>query len=134
MNEKLKHFIMSMNLKEGVSKDQLLSFQDELNTKLPDDYLDFLKFSNGAKGEIGNYYLEIWSIEEIQTTNNELLVEEFAPGLLLFAGDGANELFGFDLRVKEIPVIGVPMIGMSHEDTKFYADTFTNFLEKLTFS
>ena len=123
-----------MELREGAQGEAIYQLERELNIKLPDEYKDFMQYSNGGVGTIGDNYLEIWPIEEINSSNQELLVEEFAPGLLLFGGDGANELFAFDTREANLPVVNVPMIVMCHDDAQFCNETFLGFLNDLSVS
>ena len=45
--------------------------------------------------------------------NKELGVQDFAPELVLFGGDGAGEAFAFDKRVSPPTIVMVPLIGPS---------------------
>jgi hypothetical protein len=134
MIEKIMQICGSLELREGAQEDVIRQLEEDLKIKLPAQYKSFMQHSNGGEGFIGDNYLEIWPVEEIRNNNEELLVEEFAPGLLLFGGDGANELYAFDARDANMPVIKVPMIGMSHEDIKFCSNTFLGFLRLLVIS
>lgn len=99
---------------------------------LPDDYLNFLRISNGAEGPIGSKnYLVLWSIEELEQTNVEYGTSEFAPGLVLVGTDGGNTGYGFDCRVPPYKVVEVQLAGMNWDDAKQVADTFTSFVRVL---
>lgn len=77
-----------MKLNPGVSDSQLLELSSSLTHPLPEDFISFLKFSNGAIGMIGINYLEIVKAEELLTFNKDYSVESDAPGLFIFGTDG----------------------------------------------
>lgn len=104
--------------------------QLNLGIKLPDDYLNFFLRSDGADGAVGETgYVSLWPIHELINLNEGYRVREFAPGLLLFGSDGGGEAFAFDLRDMAMPIVGVPFVGMSLEEAKPLAPTFTEFLK-----
>jgi hypothetical protein len=66
---------------------------------IPQSYIDFLKYSNGAEGELANgSYVELWKAEELQDLNDEYKTKEFVPGLFFIGSDGGDEAIGIDLR------------------------------------
>ena len=98
--------------------------------KLPGDYIAFLGCSDGAEGPIGSAgYLSLWSAEEIPNLNRTAAVDEFAPGLMVFGTDGGDTAYAFDFRGQAPCVAEVPMVGMSLEETRRIASSFTEFLE-----
>lgn len=111
-----------------LSTGSIRKLEQILNFVFPDDFEQFLLFSNGAKGVIANDYIELWSIEEIDDSNRAIEISKFAPGLIAFAGDGANELFAFDTRKKPCTIVQIPMIGMELNAIWECADTFDHFL------
>ena len=118
--------ILASNLKCAAP---LGTFSDLDGLSLPNDYLEFLRFANGAFGFLGETYVEFWSIREIADANAELEIGAFLPGFLAFGGDGANELFVFDRRTSQgAGVYQVPMIGMEPDALRICADTFTAFV------
>lgn len=101
-------------------------FQAESGIKLPEDYVGFLLHSNGADGPVGQTgYVSLWAIDELSELNSGYRVAEFAPGLLLFGSDGGDEAFAFDLRDPAMPIVEVPFVGMSLDEARRLATTFT---------
>jgi hypothetical protein len=87
----------------------------------------------GPKEAIGpNNYLVIWPVGEIKELNEGYAVAEFAPGLILFGGDGGDKAYAFDTRSDELPIVEVPLVGMDISLAKQCGATFKNFLEYLS--
>jgi hypothetical protein len=63
---------------------------------LPEPYVEMLRIADGAEGWIGVNYLHIDNIAAVMERVN--LYGQLLPGILFFASDGAEALFGFDLR------------------------------------
>ena len=96
------------------------------------DYLDLMACHNGCAGPVGEEaYVSIWSLDEVISRTEQAETDEFAPGLLLFGGDGGNEAFAFDRDDSEWPIVMVPLVGMSRKEMKFIASTFTGFIRRL---
>ena len=96
------------------------------------DYLDFMRRHAGGAGPAGSKsYITLWPLEEIVSAAKELGTEEYAPGLLLFGGDGGNEGFAFDRRGAGWPIVSVPLIGLSRKEAQYIAATFTEFIKLL---
>jgi SMI1 / KNR4 family (SUKH-1) len=106
--------------------------ENESNSTFPDEYRDFLLFTNGGEGFVGSgSYAALWRAEEVCSFNKEYEVSKYAPGLLLFGTNGGGECFGFDYRSPDRVVVQVPAIGMSLRDILFIAPTFRRFLDVL---
>jgi len=131
MNEhELERLTSGLALRASADVASIEKAQADVGVKLPDDYLSFFLRSNGADGPIGETgYLSLWPIDELADLNQGYRVREFAPGLLLFGSDGGGEAFAFDLRNSSMPIVGVPFVGMSLEEARPIARTFTEFLE-----
>jgi hypothetical protein len=95
------------------------------------DYLDFLSERNGGEGWIGSHYLHVFAAEVLARNNRELKVDEFAPGLLFFGGDGGGGGYAFDTRDQSMPIVSVELCGMDLNDVRREAATFTELLEQL---
>lgn len=110
---------------------QIAGAEHSLNWSMPEDYREFLEFSSGGEGMIGDYYVMFWTAEELAQYNQAYQVNQYAPGLVLFGSDGGGEGFAFDARTAPSPVVILPFVGMSLDYTKKVAPNFTTFLEKL---
>lgn len=96
------------------------------------DYLDFMRRHAGCDGPVGREgYLTLWPLEEVIAGTEEAGVPEFAPGLLLFAGDGGGDAYAFDRQVPGWPIVSVPLVGLSRKEMKLIAGTFSEFIRKL---
>jgi SMI1 / KNR4 family (SUKH-1) len=92
-----------MQTASGATDDMLQRLQAAVPHPLPDDYSAFLRWSDGAEGDIGSNYIQLWSVERVATPAD--VYQEFVPGLLFIAGDGGAGLFGYDLRQTPSPIV-----------------------------
>lgn len=131
MDTEIQHLASDLELNLGVEKDKIEEVQRALELLLPHEYVDWMLFSNGGEGSIGESYLALWSIEEIILLNEDYEVNKFASGLLLFGSDGGDTTYAFDTRAETFPVVEVPFIGMSLEGALEGAPSFFAFLRGL---
>ncbi len=115
----------------GASDESIRSVEQVLGKLLPRDYRMFLARSNGGEGFIGEHYLILWKIEELPQFNRDYQVEEYAPGLLVFASNGGGEAFAFDTKTTPYRIVQVPFIGMSLKDSVVVAENFEDLLERM---
>jgi hypothetical protein len=91
-----------------------------------------MKRHNGCDGPVGKEsYVQIWRLEEVIAGNEELHILEFAPGLLIFGGDGGNEAYAFDRMNPQWPIVVVPLVGLSRKEIRVVARTFKEFIHRL---
>lgn len=128
MNEKLP---IEFELRGGAPESTLAEAEAKLRWALPNDYRAFLRKANGGEGFVGENYLILWAGEELAQFNKEYQVQDYAPGLTLFASDGGGEGFAFDTRSTPPPVVQVPFIGMELDYARPVAANFDQFLAKL---
>lgn len=119
---------------EGAAPEVLQRLTAAMEAKPPDDYLDFMRQSNGGEGFVGPIsYLMLWRAEEIPERNARLEVSERAPSLLLFGSNGGDAAYAFDLasgsraRIVEIPYVD---LGQS-EAIRACGSSFAEFLRTL---
>ena len=99
----------------------------------PEDYLNFLRRSDGAEGAIGRKnYLVLWPAEEVEIANKEYAANEFTPGLVLIGTDGGNTGYGFDCRVTPPVVVEMPLVGMNWMDARTLGSDFSSFIRALS--
>ncbi len=109
----------------------ITSFEKTTGKRLPRDYVEFLRISNGGEGFIGNAYIILWGVGELVSMNSGYEVEDYAAGLLIFGSDGGGEAFGFDTRDPGWPTVQIPFVGMEWELAEPIATSFTGLLENL---
>jgi hypothetical protein len=121
-------FFSGWQLECGASDLIIKSSISSISVQLPEDYLTFIKVFNGGEGFIGDGYLILWQVEQIEIFNKEYEVQEYAPGLILFGSSGGGEGYGFDARDISMPIVEVPFIGMELQYARRVAANFTDFL------
>ena len=125
--------LKQVELAEPASQERIEVVQQQVGFHFSQEYRDFLLFSNGAEGPIGEHgYIQLWALEDLVEFNLGYAVQEFAPGIFLFGSDGGDEAFGFDLRDPGMPVIRIPFIPMSNDLVVQIAPTFIRFLAMQT--
>lgn len=132
MTDFIKTMLKQFNCNSPVGDRRITEFEDSMELKLPNKYIEFLKISNGGEGFIGdNSYAILWAVEELLELNYEYKVKEYAPGLLLFGSNGGGEAFAFDIRKLPWNIVQVPFVGMDLEYIEIFSDDFFGFLECL---
>ncbi len=128
--------VARLRLRPGASAAALLKLQSGLGTQLPGDYLSFLSRSNGAEGLVGDFFLRLWSAEEIlgfyEAVEASEAGLELLPALrsfLLIGSDGGEEWYAFDRRQDPMPVVRVCWETLGSEEPAAMGQTFTHFLE-----
>lgn len=103
-----------------------------LSSRLPEDYVSFLRHYNGGEGFIGGEsYLILWAVEELIPFNRDYEVALYCPELLLFGSSGGGEAYAFHRRATSWRVVQVPFVGMDYSLCESMGDSFTEFIEKL---
>jgi hypothetical protein len=114
--------------------DVLARLVEELGVDLPIDYLDFRRLHNGGEFAIGNNCLIFWKAEELSEINRDYEVQESAPGIFIFGGNGGGEAYGFFTLQSPMPVVIIPFITMDLEDAIPVAESFLDLFRRLAVS
>ncbi len=93
---------------------------------LPDDYVTFLRASDGAEGWIGENFVQIAPARQAAETTEAFA--NFVAGLFFFAGDGAAGLFAFDLRNDDRRIVITHADDLNLQGLVYAAGSFTEFL------
>lgn len=76
----------------GASADALDQLRERPAVQLPEDYLRFMSASDGAVGEVGRSWLELWSVERVEREHKLAMT----PGsCLVFGSDGDVGRYAF---------------------------------------
>jgi hypothetical protein len=97
---------------------------------LPDEYLSFLRYSNGGEGIlcIAPWYFQLCSAEEVIGYNQGYNVEEFLPGWFAIGSNGGGQILAIRNRDgSPCPVYMVPFIPMAESDGVQIAHDFVMF-------
>ncbi|MBO5092817.1 MAG: SMI1/KNR4 family protein [Lachnospiraceae bacterium] len=63
---------------------------------LPEQYLEFMKKHNGGRGDIGETWMELFPLEELQEINDDYEIEEFLPDHILIGSNAGGEFYGIN--------------------------------------
>lgn len=96
--------------------------------ELPEDYVEFINESDGAEGDLGTTWLQLWSVARIIDEAGRK--PQHYQDVLLFAGNGANAIYGFD-AANASAIIEGDWIGLSRDELIEHGYTFREFLESL---
>ncbi|MEP7340526.1 MAG: SMI1/KNR4 family protein [Acidobacteriota bacterium] len=110
------------------------SLLEQSGLELPDDYISFLRCSNGGEGELGiqPWWFRVWTAEEVLEANRGYEVQTNIPGFFGFGSSGGGELLAFDARApKRWPVFMIPFIVMDEKDAVRIADDFSSFVMEM---
>jgi hypothetical protein len=128
MNPRLKALIQDLEARPPVDVELLRQAAADTGVALPEDYLEFMGATNGAVGDVGSTWIELWPIDEI--LHAAAYGDSPYECVFLFAGDGANTIYGFDARASNEIVEG-DWIGVSREQLIRHGRSFTDFLSRL---
>lgn len=132
MVDNIPRFVNGLNRNPSATDAAIAESEKLLKAKLPPQYVEFVKLTNGGEGFIGkNAYVMLWGVQELASMNQSYEVEKNAPGLLIFGSDGGGEAYGFDTRTPQWQIVQVPFVGMSWNSAKPMGTTFHAFLERL---
>lgn len=112
-----------------ITIEDLNEVEDAVGISFPQQYKEFMLFSNGAVGEIGNSYLTIWELEDVQDFYEDCCEGDLA-NIVLFSSDGAKVGYGFD-KSKSGTIVSVPLDSLEMDYVEFCANTFEEFMEYL---
>ena len=135
VDPRLAPLVCDLECTEGATEDVIAEVQEKLGTVLPHEYLEFMRYSNGAEGPIGRTgYLSLWPLEELVTRNRGLEAHKYVPGLILFGSDGGSEAYGFTVSASPRRFVSIPFIPLDIEEARECGTTFVEFLEKVAVS
>lgn len=102
-----------------------------LGFRLPEDYREFARLSDGAEGLVGDRYVSFWRISELAELNELIRGDQLVPGFIAFGTDGGTQLYGFDRRTAEGGVAQAPVVGLDWKRARRVADSFVELLRTL---
>lgn len=127
----MRRFLDRLNRRPGATDAAIAETEKQLDAKLPAEYVEFLKLTNGGEGFIGKEYMILWSIEELASMNQSYEVQKYVPGILIFGSNGGGEAYGFDTRTPQWPIVQVPFVGMEWRYARPIGESFSAFLGRL---
>lgn len=113
---------------EQNTESQICKVEEELGIKFSKEYRSILKLYNGGSGEIGEYYIDLWSLEDIVDFYEENMGDE-SKDLVIFASDGCGMAYAFKKGYAEIRFI--PMDSLEYAYSKRCSDNFYQFIHDM---
>ncbi|WP_165864595.1 SMI1/KNR4 family protein [Capsulimonas corticalis] len=104
------------------------------NHSLPDDYLEFLRLSNGATGHGPDLFVNLPGGEGVAELTVGYGVAEYFPGLIIIGSDGCGNLIGVDLTTsssQDCKYVLFDCIDLDREHPICVAETFVDLLKKI---
>ncbi len=97
---------------------------------LPEEYIRYVAGNGPKEGglAIEPGWFQLWPPDEVNKLNRDYQVEEFAPGFLGFGSSGGGEMLAFDADGR---IVMIPFVGMSADDARPVAGSWTAFTEKM---
>jgi hypothetical protein len=98
------------------SEENILRLIQSCKVKLPDEYLDLLRFSNGGEGDLAlpPLLFVLLNVDEVLEMLKDNLYREEFPDFPFFGGNGGLEKIAFNLRNAEpYPIVMIdPIAGL----------------------
>lgn len=93
---------------------------------LPDDYKEFMSWSNGGEGNIGSQYLSLWKIEDVMQLNNDYQIQKYLSEKSLAIGtNGGDNCIGFYWG-KTSFLFSQPLGDLDLSENRFLSQSFTD--------
>ena len=127
----LSEYLVRFNTLPPATEELIAEFERRIELKLPVDYVDFLKLTNGGDGFIGNSYLALWGVDELTRFELGGDTSLWSSELLVIGSDGGNETYAFDTRASKWSVVQMPWAGFDWKDARVVGDCFDGFLRRL---
>ncbi len=113
---------------EPLKADEIDCVQKEVGYTFPQEYLEWMCYSNGGQGEINNNYIDLWPIEDVRDFYEDCnLYERFT--YVIFASDGCGMGYAFSKSTDEI--FFIPLDSLNNKSAKKCADSFTQLFDLL---
>lgn len=106
--------------------------EQQLNVVLPADYKQFLLWSNGGEGPIGDSYLVLWPVEKVAQLNEDYQVVKYLPDVIIIGTDGGGSGYGLLYKAgTSASLITVPLGDLGSESISILGDSFSVGLQSL---
>ena len=127
----IERLLAQMQKNPGASEASLRELVEKSWVALPEWYLNLLRISNGAEGDVGSSYLGLWPAEDVIDQNIGYCTQEFHPGMLLFGSSMGGVAYAFDGREGKSSIIEIPFDSADPADMIPRGDTVDEFLQFL---
>ena len=111
------------------TSEQIENLENQLKIEFPNDYKEFLKFTNGFEGSVNEFFVRFEPVELIYQSTQDICAEFFQWAIYI-GTNGSGEMFVIDKRQTPYQFGLLPFIA---DDNDFIplGDTFEKFIERL---
>lgn len=112
---------------------KLSQAESELGVVFPEDYREFLLWSNGGEAKVGDAYFSLWRVDDIKKRNMSASIAKYMSSLFLGIGtNGGDECYALDYSIDiNFPKFAiVPLGDLDHESKFIIASSMTEAFEK----
>lgn len=133
MTFQFTNHIQNIATESGATDESIKNEMKKLSVvQLPEIYIELMKHSDGAEGNIGkNEYLALMPIEELHTAKTDLAFDENIPYLIPFGSDGGGMLYAFDTRTEPWRVIAMDFLIIKELEFLHAWDSFEDFINTI---
>ena len=115
------------NSNKETNLDDISIVEERLHIVFPEDYLEFLKWSNGGEGYIGENYVSLWKVEDLEVLNREYQIQTYlSKGYLGIGTDGGGICYGFCLE-KQFAIFKCPLGDLDINEITIVANSIKDF-------
>jgi hypothetical protein len=127
VDDELQQLLADVKRRPAATAEQLDYLALRAGIAFPLDYIAFMTSSNGGEGDVGRAWLELWPVSRITA---ELESAQRIEGVVLFAGDGANIVYGFD-SFRDGAIVEADWVGLGRDDLIPHGRTLAEFLRSI---
>ena len=106
--------------KPSANELEITEVEKYFSVKFPDDYIDFLKWSDGGEAKIGSAYFSIWPIKDLPRRNISASISKYMTNKFIGIGtNGGGECYALDYTINNIPSFAIIPLGDLGPESKF---------------
>ena len=115
------------NSNKDTNLNDIVIVEEQLHIVFPEDYLEFLKWSNGGEGYIEKNYVSLWKVEDLEVLNREYQIQTYlSKGYLGIGTDGGGICYGFCLE-KQFAIFKCPLGDLDINEITIVANSIKDF-------
>ncbi|SHM10785.1 SMI1/KNR4 family protein [Flavobacterium saccharophilum] len=134
MTEHLEKIVTKYNFPKRDVTDsvEIAEIESYSKLKLPKDYIFYLENYHGIDQFIGVEFINLWSLEEIITSNKNYNIVEGLQQTIGIGSNGSGEFIGIKFDQDEnVKIILSPFINLNSKHNIEIGTSFTDFLVRL---
>jgi hypothetical protein len=130
MDVRITEILANCEKRPPATRAQIDDLAKAAGIQLPADYVEFLMYSNGAEGFVGEEdmnYLALWPVEDVRLHS----ARDYALFIVFIGSNGGGEGYGYDRRSSDLPIVNLPFIGVESEPPRVLGRSLLEFLQRL---